>query len=72
MSKVVDLRHVIVKNSYDGDKILEWWGEVVYSVNEKGVLISAAGTLTLYPWPRVLELEYSINDEPIRRYVQGY
>ncbi len=72
MSKVVDLRHVIVRNSYKDDEVIERWGEQIYSVNEKGVLISAGGTLTLYPWSRVLELEYSIKDEPIRKYVQGY
>lgn len=64
-------RAVIVMHPTTDEKET-YYGDEVYSISDKGIVIAASQSRMLYPWHRVMLFTYHIQDETARKVILGY
>ncbi len=52
--------------------VKEYLGDQIYSVTEKGLVISVSETKMFYPWNRVTSFSYHTQDTAACKVIQGF
>lgn len=64
-------REVVILHPFTVQRVV-YSGEQIYSIKPLGVVISVSRSRLFYPWSRVVQFTYDVDDVAARNVIQGY